>query len=333
MLGTYQAAAPIWGVTVSGDYAYIAAEAAGLIVLNVSTPAAPVRVGGYNTSESAYDVFLSGDHAYVADGQSGLVVIDVSNPVQPNRVGGLDGAGEVRQVVVSGNYAFLADRYWSGTDWQSYGALRIMDISNPASPRLVGKHQTGGQAWYLAVKGDLAYVGADALEVFNVSDPANPQRVGTYGTGGAVALQGDRAFVANFQSGLHVLDLTDPVNPRSMGLAACAGYARGVAIAGRYAYVTAETYDPVAYGVGLQIFDVGPPVEEPLPPLNIALSDRKAVVTWPASIPDVTLETSESLGATPTWAPEPTAPEVIGEQRVVTLEIGGGARFFRLKKP
>jgi hypothetical protein len=33
------------------------------------------------------------------------------------------------------------------------------------------------------------------------------------------------------------------------------------------------------------------------------------------------------------WQPEPTPPEVVGDQNVVTLEIGAGPRFFRLRKP
>jgi hypothetical protein len=50
-------------VAVSGNYAYVADEAAGLQVIDVSNPASPPRVGGYDTSGEAYDVAVSGTYA------------------------------------------------------------------------------------------------------------------------------------------------------------------------------------------------------------------------------------------------------------------------------
>ncbi len=332
-LGSYAAASPVWGVTVSGNYAYLAAEATGLIVVNVSDPALPIRVGGYNTSESAYDIFLTNNLAYVADGQAGLVVIDVSNPALPRRVGGLGGMGEVRQVVVSGNYAYLADRFWNGiAEMQAYGGLRIIDISNPANPKLVGEQQTSGQAWYLTVSGNVAYVGADVLEMFDVSDPVNPWRIGSYGTGGAVALDGNHAFVANFQSGLHVLDISDLTSPSRLGGAQCSGYPRGIALAGGYAYVSAQTSDPNASGVGLQIFDRSPGNAKPPVALSIARSGPVLSISWPASITDAVLESTSQLSPAANWSAAPETPVIVGDDKVVTIQIGAGSRFFRLKK-
>ncbi len=45
---------------------------AGLQVIDVSNPANPQRVGGYDTSGNAYGVAVSGNYAYVADGHWGL---------------------------------------------------------------------------------------------------------------------------------------------------------------------------------------------------------------------------------------------------------------------
>jgi hypothetical protein len=333
-LGTFELTRPAWGVAASGDYAYVANEAAGLVIVNLSDPTSPVRVGEFNTSESACDVCLVDHLAYVADGQAGLVIIDVSNPASPQRVGGLDALGEAQQVVVSGNYAYLADRFWNGVaEMQPYGALRIVDISDLANPKLVGQNQTEGQAWSVAVAGHFAYVGADALEVFDVSDPVNPRRIGSYSPGGAVAVEGHRAFIANFQSGLHVLDIFDPTLPHALGTTSCAGYPRGLAVAGRLAYVSAQTYNPNATGVGLQIFDVGLPVQESLPPLVIELSGRNTVISWPASASGATLETTDTVDSAASWILEPTAPVRNGEQHVVTLDTSRGTKFFRLKKP
>ena len=56
-----------YGVAVSGNYAYLAVAEAGLQVLDVSNPANPQWVGGYDTSGGALGVAVSGNYAYVAD--------------------------------------------------------------------------------------------------------------------------------------------------------------------------------------------------------------------------------------------------------------------------
>jgi len=75
-------------VAVSGNYAYVASEDAGLQVIDVSNPTNCVRVGGYITRGWAVGVAVSGNYAYVADFDEGLQVIDVRNPAKAVRVGG-----------------------------------------------------------------------------------------------------------------------------------------------------------------------------------------------------------------------------------------------------
>ena len=82
---------------------------AGLQVIDISDPANPQRVGGYDTAGHAYGVAVAGNYAYVADADAGLQVIDISNPANPQRVGGYDTAGTAYGVAVAGNYAYVAD--------------------------------------------------------------------------------------------------------------------------------------------------------------------------------------------------------------------------------
>ncbi|HOC52076.1 MAG: hypothetical protein KA117_13655, partial [Verrucomicrobia bacterium] len=73
----------VFGVAVSGGYAYAACYNAGLQVIDVSNPANPQWMGGYNTSGWAWDVAVSGDYAYVVNKSStsaDLQVINVSDP-------------------------------------------------------------------------------------------------------------------------------------------------------------------------------------------------------------------------------------------------------------
>ena len=71
------------GVHVIGSHAFLAAGGAGLLVVDISNPAAPLEVGSYDTGDVARDVVVKGDHAYVADRIDGLRVINISDPATP----------------------------------------------------------------------------------------------------------------------------------------------------------------------------------------------------------------------------------------------------------
>lgn len=60
-------------VQVAGNLAYVADEAGGLRVIDVSNPAAPQKLGFARTPEGAKCVQVVGDLAYVADADDGLI--------------------------------------------------------------------------------------------------------------------------------------------------------------------------------------------------------------------------------------------------------------------
>ena len=108
-IGAYETPAWAVGVSVVGDYAFVADEVDGLVVIDISDPSAPTRMGAYDTPGYAKDVDVVGSYAYVADGSAGLRIIDVSHPVTPTEVGGFDTPGSARGVDVVGSYAYVAD--------------------------------------------------------------------------------------------------------------------------------------------------------------------------------------------------------------------------------
>jgi hypothetical protein len=102
------------GVTVMGNYAYVANTLSGLRIINVSDPANPYEVGFYNTPGTATGVVVNGDYAYVAAGNAGLRIIDVSDPANPVEVSFYDTPGYAAAVSVIGNYVYVADGKDSG---------------------------------------------------------------------------------------------------------------------------------------------------------------------------------------------------------------------------
>jgi subtilisin-like proprotein convertase family protein len=108
-LGNYALPARGWDVAVSGAYAYVADDTAGLQIVNVSNPMTPTLEGSFNTPGLARGVAISGTHILVADGVRGLQMIDVSIPSFPQSVGALDTPGHAVDVAQAGGYAYVAD--------------------------------------------------------------------------------------------------------------------------------------------------------------------------------------------------------------------------------
>ena len=72
-----------------------------------------------------------------------------------------------------------------------------------------------------------------------------------------VAVSGSYAYVADYNSGLQIIDISNPASPSRVGSYDTPGYACGVAISGSYAYVADG-------GSGLQIIDISNPASPSL---------------------------------------------------------------------
>ena len=62
-------------VAISGDYAYVADYTNGLVIVDISSKAAPTLAGSYDTAGQARGVAVSGGYAYVADWWNGFVIL------------------------------------------------------------------------------------------------------------------------------------------------------------------------------------------------------------------------------------------------------------------
>ena len=125
-------------------------------------------------------------------------------------------------------------------------ALLIINITNPSRPILTGYCSTPGNAKGVAIVGNYAYV-ADwdsGLQVVDISDPAHPALIANYDTQKYALIE--------------ILDVTDPFNPSFVILRACFGE-RPVAmeIAGNYLYfLNWYSYDPEWRNEYLRILDI-----------------------------------------------------------------------------
>ncbi|HMJ26086.1 MAG TPA: hypothetical protein VK475_09670, partial [Pyrinomonadaceae bacterium] len=89
-------------VDVSGQYAYLGLFSGGMRVVDISDPANPRRVGGFEGPVIAH-VQVFGNYAY-GYWYDKVYIIDVTNPAAPRKVGEYNGS--VAGIAVSGNYAY-----------------------------------------------------------------------------------------------------------------------------------------------------------------------------------------------------------------------------------
>jgi hypothetical protein len=123
------------GICCDADYAYIACGSAGLQVVSISDIYNDYLVSSLPLSEGlALSVDVKDTIAYIAADRAGLYIVNLGRDRRnPTVIRNINTIGRTKDVKIVGNYAYIADA--------NYG-LRAVDISDPASPRIVATYQT-----------------------------------------------------------------------------------------------------------------------------------------------------------------------------------------------
>ncbi len=240
-------------VAVNGDYAYVAAGAAGLQVVNVADRTNPTIIGSLALAGNANDVKLIGTTAYVASGSAGLQVVDVSVPAAPVLLGGFSGASNALTTTVRGTLAYIAN----GSN------LIIADITNAAAITQVGSLTLSGTLYGTDVdttrKLAVIAAGSSGIYTVDVSNPAAPALLGSVSTGDAraVAIKGNYAFVADYVNSTTSVDITSPATPAVLSNITdpnLGGYLQDIALSGNFALAA-----DVKFYNGIPITDITNP--------------------------------------------------------------------------
>ncbi|HEX8297945.1 MAG TPA: T9SS type A sorting domain-containing protein [Rubricoccaceae bacterium] len=246
------------GVDVANGIAYVVDRGnagAGLTRINVSNPAAPVRLNTISTGGPAFGLDLDGQTLYIANGYgaagsgpgsllsanvaSGYALLDEEQP-----------GNQAFDVRVAGGRAYVAT-FGSG--------LSIFNVANPAAMVPLSLNAVGNFASSVEVDGTTAYLAdsqfgaALALTIVDASNPAAPVVRGTAdaiagGTSVDVGLGNGYAYAAVDFVGLYQYDVTNPAAPALRTTIQSSDRATGVDVEGRYV-VLADA------GAGLWIFE------------------------------------------------------------------------------
>jgi len=344
-LGNYATTYPAGLVRAVGSRVYVvetvqvsgSSHAWTLHVVDVSDPSQPALLGLYQTTawtgaqslspwgtSDALAISPTGDTAFLAlnnDYSSGRVeVLDLRDPLAPQLAASYDAPERVHGIGLHGRLLLVC----------SASGLHVLDVANPEAPRLAGHHALHGWTFRVTVSGMRAYAtGAGGFHVLGLNDPTHPTLLGTNADFGSnwsgLAVSGQYVYGSVAGSGVEVVDVSDPFQPRLVG-ANAAVLASSLITHGDHLFVA-------GYSEGMQVFDLVPVASDLVPALHIVRSSTSLRLSWPASAAGFALERTAALAPAPAWTPEPIAPEIIGDQQVVTLEAGAAARFFRLRKP
>lgn len=197
---------------IAGGYLYAASDL-GLVVYDLSDPAAPVLVGQLETDEPAEDVDIEGSVAYLAC-QNSLQIVSISSPTSPALLGSYETDWGAHGVDSDGSIAVLANEILG---------FFVFDVSDPTSPALLGGLDTDVRPLKVRLVGDVAYV-ADSrggLQVADLSDPTSPSEISWTNaarTSEDVEVDGSMVYLAGRLNGwVDVIDCTDLANPVNVG--------------------------------------------------------------------------------------------------------------------
>ena len=215
-VGRFDFDQPALAVVLDGRLAYVANSHDGLRRLDLSDPVAPALTGTAPTRGQAVGVAGSGRYLFTSDNSIGFDIVDAAG--EPTRAGEYLADGFPRGIAAVGSRVFVADQP---------AGLMVVDVSDPASPRVEGGLSLGRDPVLLvfapdgrSTGGDLPAVvcivsGRGGLQAVDLSDPAAPSVAAVVPAEGrptGVALWGRRLYTAGGGL-LQAFDLTDPAQP------------------------------------------------------------------------------------------------------------------------
>jgi len=128
----------------------------------------------------AWGVAVDGSlqYAYVACWDAGLSVVDVT-VAPPSIVTTIPMPNNSVSVCVADTLLFLG----TSNDYQTYGSLEVLSISDPANPQHLGGISCS-PPWGMAYSDEHVYTTGGRLFIYSVEDPANPTKVEEVGLTG-----------------------------------------------------------------------------------------------------------------------------------------------------
>jgi len=273
LVGTYEPLTRVLDVVIQNDFVYVADEASGFSIIDMSDPSQPEQItADLLSGGGAQTVVLDDEYAYISGIDQGapLRILDVRNVNNVQFIGQFD--HYYNDILVKDDYLYGVNNFrgldvvnirnpespilighlelpgiLSAGDISNnnlylggYSGFFVIDARDANNPRVVSQHDDMRGVHDVAVTDNYALVTGISVGtvVFDISEPANPIRIAEYDINGeGIAIYGSNAYIAAGFSGLHVLDIGDPRSPRLIASYDTAGYALDVSISADHVYL------------------------------------------------------------------------------------------------
>ncbi len=208
-----------WGVDVSGNHLLIPTLDGELLILDISTPAAPTLTSAIRLVGSGFEILVDGSVAYLS-GSRGMSIFDITTVTSPVQIGFYPTDDPAYAVSIQGTTAYIS-AFEDG--------LHVVDVTDQTAPSRLGHLPIAGYQEYVTSVPGYAFLadGADTttdwtghFRVIDVSTPSAPFEVtslGGYGWLEAITMWGDYAIVSMADDGLHIIDVSTPAAPTDVG--------------------------------------------------------------------------------------------------------------------
>jgi hypothetical protein len=212
-------------VVVEDSVAYVMGQPYGPVyIFSIADPAQPRYLAEFRLYDQAGFV-VNRRMIFLAEGYHGLRIFDASGTGLPVDIGGFQ-TGHAAAVAVQGDYAYVANLV---------PGLRVVAVSQPSAPDVVG---ASGGSWggsRVVVRGSLAYFNDlfDGFRIVDISNPLAPAEVAQIDTLGLVSgldVQGDYLYLASDGYGLVTMNVSNPMSPVTLSTIGLLGEVSDVSV-------------------------------------------------------------------------------------------------------
>ena len=231
----------------TGRYRIGSSYSGWLRVVDMGDPNSPTLLDTVEIGGSPFGTRAADDVVYVSNRTVGLQIVDFNNG---GSMATRNIPGNMYGLAVSNGFAYVT----------SDSGLHVVDVSDPASPVLVGEYVADGFYPYaIQTDGNFAYAIASFvsglsrdLYIFDISTPSSPALVSTYAlprgaanlyaADGLVYVVGANNHLDEF-SDFEIIDASDPANPLHLSsFESSATTMQNVYVEGTRAYLSNKSF-------------------------------------------------------------------------------------------